>query len=308
MKESIKVKTREKIKLAVDVYQPEESARAVIVVVHGMAEHKGRYQELGQYLSDRGFVVYVYDQRGNGDSRIASLPLGMISYRQGWQLLKDDVAQMMSLAHSRHRGLPVFLIGHSMGSLLARCVVTESGEKLSGLVLSGTAKNPGLMGYLGRMLAGLVGAFQGKKKQSPFLDRLLFKDANQGVTDPQTPFDWLSRDEDKVRAYLDDPLAGFVAPASFYQELLRGLVEAWRPETFQATDNILPILLIGGDADPVGDQGQALNEAASSYRRHGQKKVDVLLYEGGRHEMFNETNRQEVYQDLEDWINEVMVG
>lgn len=308
MIERFTVKTREKVALHVQVYHPKTDPRAVILVLHGMAEHKGRYKELCTYLSDRGFKVYVYDQRGCGESQVVDFPKGMISYQEGWKHLEEDVNQMLGIIHARHDDLPQFLLGHSMGSLLARTVASTQKEDLAGLILSGTPKNPGTMGALAKRLAGFINCFADKKKPSPFLSEMLFKDHNERFEPIQTSYDWLSRDEERVEDYVSDEYCGFVCPPSFYYELIGGAQKAWKQKTFVRTSIHLPILFLSGTDDPVGGYGVGVREAQKAYQDVGVKRVDVQMYKGARHEVFNEINRKEVFENVENWMDEAIIG
>lgn len=308
MLETFKIKTKEKLGLHVDVYHPEDNPRAVLLVLHGMAEHKKRYEELGDFLADRGILVYIYDQRGCGKSQVSGLPKGMIAYQNGWDLLEDDVHQMLGLIHARHENLPIFLLGHSMGSLLARTTAIGKGKDLAGMIMSGTPENPGLMGVLGKGAAVMINSFTDKKKPSLFLSDMVNKGNNDRFEPVRTEFDWLSRDEERVDGYVADEYCGFVCPPSFYLELVKGAQKAWRPETFKRTFKDLPLLLLSGAADPVGGYGQGPEAARAAYLEAGVKRVDLQIYKGGRHEMFNETNRLEVYANLETWLDEAIIG
>ncbi len=305
-KERFKLKTREKKKVSVDVYHPEGEPLAALQVLHGMAETKDRYEDFAQTLAGRGIVVYVYDHRGHGKSKIDSLPLGLASVHHSWKTMRDDVLQVTGLIEARHPGIPLFLLGHSMGSLLARDFAGKEGTHLAGLILSGTAANPGLKGLLGQWLSGFLVLVQGSTKISPLLDRLLFGRANDFLEKPRTRFDWLTRDETLVDKYIQDPLCGYICPAGFYHELIKGTRRAWRKEAFARTPGDLPIYVFGGGKDPIGNFGQAVVDTAERYRSAGVRDVVQKVYPEGRHEMLNELNRQDVYRDVAIWMEEKM--
>ncbi|QRN86761.1 lysophospholipase [Clostridia bacterium] len=308
MVEHFTVKTREKVALHVDVYHPKMDPRATLLVLHGMAEHKGRYKELCTYLADRGFKVYIYDQRGCGETQVLDFPKGMIAYQHGWELLEEDANQMLGLIHARHDDLPQFLLGHSMGSLLARSVASTKKEDLAGVILSGTPKNPGTMGAVGKRIAGLINFFGDKKKPSPFLSEMLFKNHNERFEPKRTSYDWLSRDDERVDDYVSDEYCGFICPPSFYYDLISGAQKAWRQKTCDHTSKNLPFLFLSGTDDPVGGYGQGVKEAKKAYQDAGVKRVTVQMYTGARHEVFNEINRKEVFQDVENWMDEAIIG
>ncbi len=308
MKHTFKMKTRDGMSLYVDEYQSEKEPRAVLLIIHGMAEHKERYKNFAAFMAERNISVYVYDQRGCGSSQLPSMPKGMLSLQNGWELLLEDANQMVGLLASKHDGLPLFVLGHSMGSLVMRCAAMMTGDKLSGLILSGTAKNPGISGSFGKMLAVFLHTFSHSRKPSQLMDRLLFARNNERFEPARTSFDWLSRDEKVVDDYVADPDCGFVCPPSFYLELIKGAQLAWKQETFLRTPKNLPILLLGGDEDPVGDYGVAAEQVRQAFLDAGVREVNVKLFAGGRHEMLNEINKDEVYRFVESWMNEKMIA
>ena len=222
-------------------------------------------------------------------------------------MLMDDLMQLEGLAEARHPGLPVFVLGHSMGSLLARCFAADYGRDLAGLVLSGTPADPGITGMAGQILATLMLA-AGPLRENRTLDRLLFGRGNARIPEAKTPFDWLTRDDTAVSTYMEDPNCGFVYPTAFYHELIRGARLAWSTGTFRGTPPELPVYLLGGDEDPMGNYGQALRDAADRYRKAGLQDVTVRLYPGGRHEMFNELNREDVFRETALWMEEKIVN
>lgn len=283
------------------VWQPDGAPRAVVLFSHGMAEHIARYEEVGQYLAQAGWIAAGYNHAGHGPQTPPE-KLGYFAKRNGWQMLVDDLHAARLALQASFPGLPFFLLGHSMGSFLAREYVLQHGDGLSGLVLSGTGWQPPLAAKAGRALTRLAGWLFGEDKRSPLLDQLIFSSNNKSFAPPRTAMDWLSRDSRQVDLYLQDPLCGFVFTPSGYHDLLFGLDRLTQTDRLAALPKALPVLLISGDHDPVGQMGRGVQTVAAQYRAAGLASVAVILYPQARHELFHEINRSQVFADLAAWL------
>lgn len=288
--------------LAVRTTVPSVPARGIVQIVHGMAEHAARYDALAARLAQAGFVVVAHDQRGHGDTSAGTL--GHIADEHGWRLLVEDAARVGAQVRALYPGLPLVVLGHSMGSVVARTLVQEHPTAADALVLSGTVADPGTAKRVAASLtARIIARVGGPARPSRLLDRLLNGPFNRPFRPARTPFDWLSRDEDQVDAYIADPRCGFVCSAQFYVDLLTGLSLARKRSRTSAVRRTMPIHIIGGDEDPVGDDGVAVSALSADYRRVGLREVTTRLYRGARHELFNETCADEVVTDLVDWLD-----
>jgi alpha-beta hydrolase superfamily lysophospholipase len=276
--------------------------RAIVQVSHGMAEHAGRYERFAKALTKAGYGVYANDHRGHGLTA-STQDHGYLADNGGFDLVVEDMGAVTRAIRSEHPDLPVILFGHSMGSFLARLYAARHVAPIDALILSGTAGDPGPLGLVGRGLAAAQARLRGKRHPSGLLDNLAFGQNNNAFKPARTEFDWLSRDEAEVDAYVADPLCGNVFTAGFYQDLLAGLAEAVKPETAASVSNDLPILLFSGDQDPVGDNGKAVVATADQYRTGGSDDLTCKLYPEGRHEMLNEINRDDVMADIVHWLN-----
>lgn len=276
--------------------------RAIVQISHGMAEHAGRYERFARALTKAGYGVYANDHRGHGHTASGE-DHGYLADRGGFDLLVEDMGAVTRAIRAEYPDLPIILFGHSMGSLLARLYAARHVAPIDALILSGTAGDPGPLGLVGRGLAAVQGRIQGKRHISGLLDTLVFGQYNSAFKPARTESDWLSRDEAEVDAYVADPLCGNVFTAGFYQDLLGGVAEVVKPETAASVHNDLPILLFGGDQDPVGDNGKGVVATADQYRTGGSTDLTCKLYPEGRHEMLNEINRDDVMADIVHWLN-----
>ncbi len=285
----------------VHAWLPAEPARAALVVAHGMAEHGARYARLGQALCARGYAVYAPDQRGHGRTAGADDRLGWAG-ADGWNGMVRDLELLLGSAREAHPGAPLVLFGHSMGSVLAQRVAQRRGGELAGLILSGTTgAAPGLALALAAARALAFGP--GARKPSPLLEQR-FAEFNRPFAREGTGFAWLSRDEAEVRAYVDDPRCGFAFSNRLTLDMLRGYGETWKPANEARLPPELPVLLFAGERDPVGENTAGVRALAARYQALGLRDVRTIFYPGGRHEMLNETNRDEVVRDVLGWLDE----
>ncbi|MBE5804325.1 MAG: alpha/beta hydrolase [Clostridiales bacterium] len=281
------------------LWLPEGEPRAVIQLVHGMAEHIDRYDQTARAFAAAGFAVVGHTHLGHGP---AAEIKGWFGEKDGWQHLIDDVHRLRQQTQQQYPGVPYILLGHSMGSFVVRCYLMQYAGGLAGAILSGTGFFPKVIVMAGLGLANLVCLFGGAKKPSKLINSIAFGANNKIFTPARTDFDWLSRVEAEVDKYIADPCCGFLFTGSGYRDMFRGLN---RLTKLHDMPRALPVLFFSGDQDPVG-AGDGVNKVAQEFRDAGLTTVDVKLYPGGRHEMFNEENRQEVWQDVTDWINKLL--
>ncbi len=272
------------------------SPKAVVQIMHGMAEHISRYDRMAKALNAQGFAVVGRDHRGHGPD---ADKLGYFAENDGWDVLLDDALQLMQETKKAYPHTPYFLLGHSMGSFLAREFALRHGQMLDGLILSGTGHYPYLLTAFGKMVAGLMNP----KKPSKLVDALAFSGNNRPFRPARTSVDWLSRDGDHVDSYIADPLCGFMFTGSAYRDFFGGLMALSKFDRLNSMPKDLPVLFLSGDRDPVGQMGKGVLTVAEAFRKAGMKSVTVKLYPDARHEMFNETNKEEADADLAAWLD-----
>jgi alpha-beta hydrolase superfamily lysophospholipase len=283
-------------------WQPVTSERAVLLIAHGMAEHADRYAPLAQFLGVRGFHVHAIDHRGHGRSATNADDLGHFSDSDGWLKVIGDLQTAVTHVRNLHPGLPVVLLGHSMGSFISQAWAIEHGKGVDALVLSGSNHGSILLYRIAGLVARLEKFRQGARGKSALLEFLSFGAFNNAFKPARTDYDWLSRDEAQVDLYVKDPLCGFRVSNQLWIDLLGGLVEITKVKNLARIPHELPVYLLAGDQDPVGQAGKGVEKLAVKLREAGIRDVSVMLYREGRHEMFNETNRAEVFGDLAQWL------
>ncbi len=287
------------------IHQPAGKPRVGVLIIHGMAEHYGRYEGLAQELAGQGFLTAGYDLMGHGP-QTAKDALGSFGEPNGWQKLVYDIDTAHTVLRQRWPGMKVVLLGHSMGSFLAREYAIQLGQDLSGLVLSGSGWQPPGLCRFGLAVSSLQVLLGWREKPAKLLHHLNFSGNNRPFRPVRTPFDWLTRNQEAVDAYRADPYCGFPMQVGAYQDLFWGLLALTRLERLQAVPKALPVLFLSGTADPLaGKEGSAIHALAGQYRQAGLKDVTVKLYQDARHEVFNEINRDEVVADLLEWLRRV---
>ncbi len=282
-------------------YEKDTTPIALVQIAHGMAEHMGRYEEFARFLVEQQIFVFGNDHRGHGKTGERKGPHGFFAVENGFERVTDDLHTVTQMIRKQYPETPLFLLGHSMGSFLVRRYIQKYHEPLAGVILSGTAGDPGTLGAAGIWLARREKKKRGATVKSSLLNNLIFGSYNRKIKNPETVFDWLSRDEKTVQEYMADPLCGFICTTSFYEDLLTGLRLIHRSEELTKTPKNLPIFIFSGTEDPVGNYGKGVEEVIGLYKKHG-NPVTGKLYPGGRHEMLNEINRYEVYTDVLEWI------
>lgn len=279
---------------------PAQNARAAVVIVHGMAEHAARYGRFAQALNAEGVAVVSMDLRGHGATAAGSVK-GWFAKKGGWKLVLEDIRQLTLRTQEKYEGRPLFLFGHSMGSIFARAALFTFGDRFRAAILSGvTVDVPGRRN-IAPAIAGAVSALQGGDKPSALLDNLTFGAYNKRFKPPRTRFDWLSRDTKEVDKYVLDENCGFVCTGSMFVDISRVLLETLKSANVAKMPKDVPILIVSGKEDPVGGFGMAAAFLEKQYKAAGLDAA-AKVYEGDRHELLNETNRDEVTKDLMDFI------
>jgi len=283
---------------------PEGEVKAVVQVAHGMSEHKERYLPFFSFLCGKGFACVIHDHRGHGESVRREEDLGYL-YRNGPKALVEDLHQVTDFVKSRFPGVPVFLLGHSMGSMVARVYLKRYDDEINGLLVSGSPSSNPLAG-VGRVLASLIGAFCGGHHRSGFLQKLSFGSFCKNFDKAEGPFAWLSVSEKNTKAYEEDPLCGFVFTANGFRGLYGLMIETYRKKGWGMRSPDLPIHFISGKEDPCMTNEKKFYQSVRFLSDRGYQNVSSRLYGGLRHEILNEEAAPEVFAELgqllDNWI------
>jgi len=290
-------------RILVDCWQPEGEVRALLHIFHGLGEHAARYDRFARRCVAQGFAVAAHNHRGHGEN-CAPDGLGHYADKGGWDKVISDALKVQTEMIDRFPGVPLILFGHSMGSYIAQSFIMRHPANIDALALSASTWPNRIELRMGRLLASILALFLGRATKSELLNKMGFGDFNKPFAPNRTDFDWLSRDPAEVDKYIADPLCGAPSSNQLWRDLLAGMLEI---STGNALAKIadLPILIMGGELDPVGGTS-GLGKLSKAYQATGHTAVTLRIYADGRHEMLNETNRDDVTDDLIDWCNTVV--
>ncbi|MFI8479571.1 lysophospholipase [Pseudomonas sp. NPDC078700] len=290
--------------LYVNRWYGDQPPKAIVMLAHGMAEHSSRYARLGETLVANGFELYAHDQRGHGRTA-EHATLGHYADANGWNLVVNDLACINHLIRHQHEQAPIFLLGHSMGSYIAQAYLMQHSSSVHGAILSGSNYQPVALYKSAMAIAKFEAWRQGPLGHSALIEFLSFGSFNKAFKPNRTGFDWLSRDPDEVDKYINDPLCGFRCSNQLWLDLLTGLQQITPLAKLTQIEASLPLLIIGGARDPVS-QGKRLANLAGALREAGKQYVDLKIYPEARHELLNESNRDEVTGFIIDWLEQTL--
>ena len=283
---------------------PDSKPRAVVQIAHGIAEHIDRYRPFMEFLADNGFVAAGNDHLGHGKSIRVPEEQGFFAEKDGWWRVVDDMDKLHDIMSKEYLELPYVLFGHSMGSFLTRTYLIKHPDKYDGVILSGTGHQSPALVLGGNAAASVMAKLNGAMGDGAKLDSLAFGTYLSKIENPRTKFDWLSRDAEQVDKYIADPLCGFVGKIGLYRDMMQGIKFITNEKNIAQMNKEKPVYFMSGDGDPVGDYGKGVERAYKAFCDAGLHDVFMRLYPGGRHEMLNETNKEQVYQDILSWLNE----
>ena len=283
-------------------WTPEGEVKAVVQIVHGIAEFVARYDEFARFLNSHGILVVGGDHMGHGGSVSREAPQGY--FNGGWFGAVEDTCRLMRDTMAEFPGVPYFFYGHSMGSFITRTILARYPDSgISGAIICGTGWLPEPVIRGGSAVAKLICRKNGEKNPSPLLNSLVFGGYNKKVEHPRTEWDWLTRDTKVVDAYFADPKCGFTATAGLLRDMIGGIGYVQKKENLEQMKKDLPVYFIAGGDDPVGGYGKGVEKAAAEFRSHGMEQVSLKLWPLCRHEIHGEINRDEVFADVAKWLH-----
>ncbi|MGN0804640.1 MAG: alpha/beta fold hydrolase [Candidatus Coproplasma sp.] len=283
------------------IWPAEGECKAVLQIIHGMAEYASRYAPLAEKLSAEGICVCAEDHLGHGKSVKDSNCLGYMAEPKGYLPVLKDIRSLTELMKNKYPSVPYFIMGHSMGSFFCRKYISLYGEELSGAIIMGTGFKGGLVTGFAKFMTSLVALFKGWKHRSKFIDKTAFGSYNNKF-EKRTAYDWLSKDNGNVDRYIEDELCGFTFTCNGFYGLFSIIGEACKAKTMKGTPSNLPIYIVAGKDDPVGDYGKGVIKFYDKMSAYG-KDVTMTLYEGCRHEIANDVCGVQVFEDLNEFIS-----
>ena len=293
-------------KLNLYVSRAKGTLRGVIQVNHGLAEHAARYGRFAEVMSAKGFHVYAHDHRGHGGTTAPDAPRGIFGSPDGAAKVIADVATIHDLIAKEHRGLPVIVFGHSMGGLIAMNFVLRQSERVAAAAILNANFSTGVAGRAARAILAWERFRLGSDMPSRLLPKLTFQAWAKQIPDRRTQFDWLSRDPAEVDKYVADPLCGWDASVSVWQDVFRFVFFGADDRNFEPVRKDLPFHLVGGEKDPATDGGKAVLHLAERMKRIGFSNLTTKIYAETRHESLNELNRNLITEDFAAWAGQAI--
>lgn len=278
--------------------------RGVVQIIHGMSEHMERYEEFATALASKGYVVGGEDHSGHGKSACSDSQLGHLPMDSGDEVLVSDARNFGLLLRGAFPTVPFFVMGHSMGSFIARILAEKYSEGITGVILCGTGNQPVALSKAGHALTKLIARRNGPTHRSDLVDQIVMGTLSKGVKNARTDTDWICCDPEVVDAYIADPLCGQKFSLGGYAALTNLTAACCSKRHAKKVPTELPLLFIGGEQDPVGNCGKGVKSAAQMYKKAGVRDVETILYPGMRHEILNEPGRAKVYLDVLNWIED----
>jgi alpha-beta hydrolase superfamily lysophospholipase len=291
--------------LKLNRWLPTVEATGVLLIIHGVGEYSDRYTPMAAFMQQHGLAVYAPDLRGHGQTAIANdAPFGHLADHNGWERTVEDIHELVQFIRSEQPNLPVFLFGHSMGSLLARRFTQRFGQRIEGVIHSAASAPMGTMAKIGLLLAKLEIRLIGRSAMSKRMGVLLFGGFNRPFRPNRTPHDWISSDEEEVDLYMADTQILKFFSAALFADMIGGAIALNRSANMRMTPRELPLLFVSGKRDPLGEFSKGVLRTVKMYKRIGSEDLTVKLYEDARHELLQEYCREQVMTDIYDWIVE----
>ena len=288
-------------------FLPKDPPAAVLVIHHGMAEHQERYLPFLRFLNGHGIAAYIHDMAGHGKSVHGSSSTGWFGEKDGWKALTADFHTLVLRAADDFPGVPLFVMGHSMGSFICRafCAMYPL-ENVRGAIFMGTG-GPNAAAAAGKAVASLLSGLMGKHHRSRLMEKMAFGTYNRRF-EGRTSFDWLTRDTSVVDRYIADPNCGFLFTVQGMHDLVSVNEYVNSPEWFRKIPAGLPILLVSGAEDPVGDYGAGVRKVSEMLLSTGHTRTELVLWPEARHEVLNELSRAQVMDGLLSWLEACLSG
>lgn len=287
---------------------PEGEPKAVLQIVHGMAEYVDRYHDFAEKMAQKGFVVVGNDHLGHGLSVPEGGTYGYFCENDPATVVVRDVHRLKKLTQQEYPGLPYFIMGHSMGSFITRNYLCKYGTGIDGAIIMGTGMQKKALVSSARKMVTIQKMLHGSKYVSTVLDKAVFGQYNKRIENPKTESDWLSKDEKKVETYIKDSMCGFTFTVNGFQTLFELIWRLYKQESLDNMPKELPVMFVAGTEDPVGDYFEGVERAVESFKETGMQDITIKKYENARHELLNEPEWEQIADDIYDWLSEKLAA
>ena len=286
---------------------PDNNVKMILQIAHGVTEHILRYEKLANYLTDKGILVVGNDHLGHGTSIIPnSLPM-YFGPAGSWNIVVKDIEKCREIISSEYPNVPYCLLGFSLGSFAVRTHLIDYPSNIKAAILIGTGQTPSLAIKLAKFMANKEAKKHGEEKETPTIRNLTFDTYNKKFTPNRTEFDWLCSNEESIDEYIKDPLCGNCMSSGLFREMLDGMAYSGNLSNIKKMDKKVPILLLSGSMDPVGDCGKGVTKAYQTLKKANIEDVTLTIYPNLRHDILNEKNQIEIYEDIYNWLENKII-
>lgn len=292
-----------KTKIHAVEWLPEEEPKAILQIAHGVTEHILRYEEIAQYLTQKGIAVVGNDHLGHGTSIAKNSEPMYFGPAGSWNWVVEDIKTCMELTKKQFSNKPYYLLGFSLGSFVVRTYLIKYPGTVNGAIIIGTGQTPHLQITMAKYMANKEAKKVGEDHTSPVIKKLTFETYNKKFAPNRTEYDWLCSNNKALDEYIKDPLRGENMSAGLFREMLSGMDFVAKQKNINKMDKNIPILFLSGKEDPVGEQGKGVIRAYKSFKRSGIKDIDINLYENLRHDILHEDCKEQILKDMYVWIN-----
>lgn len=297
-----------KTKIHAVEWRPEKEPVGVLQIAHGVTEYILRYEEFADYLTDKGFIVVGNDHLGHGKSIAEGAKPMYFGPKGSWNWVVKDIKSLKDMAKEKYPDIPYYMLGFSLGSFVLRTFLIDYPGDLDGAILMGTGQMSPIAIKIAKFMANKEAKKAGEENSTPTIHQLTFGTYNKIFAPNRTEYDWLCANEQALDEYIADPQKGGDFSAGLFRELLDGMLYSSSEKKVWWMDKKLPVLLISGDKDPVGDRGKGVRATEKVLRKAGVKDISVKMYSGLRHDILHEKEKDQVYADVYNWLNEKVLN
>lgn len=284
-------------------WEPEEGEiKGILQISHGMIEYVERYEAFAEFMTKQGFIVVGNDHLGHGESVASPEFWGYFAPEHGSDIVVEDLNQLRTMIQEEYPGVPYFMLGHSMGSFLLRKYLSKYGAGLHGAVIMGTGTQPDIVVKFAKAVCRFQARFRGWNHRSKLVENLAFSGYNKRFLSENLENAWLTKDKDIVNTYNNEPKCTFKFTLNGYYNLFDTIHYINQSENIQRIPKNLPLFLIAGEEDPVGNYGAGVKSAYETYEKAGIEDITWKLYPSDRHEILNELDKEKIYEDIYGWI------
>ena len=297
-----------KTKIHAVEWLPDGKPKAILQIAHGVTEYILRYEEFAEFLTEKGISVIGNDHIGHGTSIAEGAERMYFGTEGSWDWVVEDIKKCLDITKNKFPNMPYCLLGFSLGSFLARTYLTKYPGTLNGAIIMGSGQLPPFQISIAKFMVNNEAKKVGEDHTSPTIQKLSYETYNKYFAPNRTKYDWLCASTTSLDEYIKDTMRGEDFTAGLFRELLNGMAFTAKQSNIEKIDKNMPILFLSGDKDPVGEQGKGVIKAYDCFKKAGIKDVNMKLYPGLRHDILREDCRQDIFEDIYNWMKDKIIS